>query len=81
VIESLIGSGRIGYVIIALTVLEIAGLLAYRRLTLAAMLPNILAGDFILLAWPLGRSHWTLSALCLLGALVSHGTDMLRRLR
>ncbi len=85
-IQSLIASGQIGYAVIAVTVLEIAGLAAYRRLTgngptLAAMLPNILAGDFILLAWPLGSIHWSWSALCLLGALIAHSTDMLRRWR
>ncbi len=84
-IRSLIASGHIGYAIIALTLLEIGGLAGYRRLTghgptLAAILPNILAGDFILLAWPLSSIHWTLSAVCLLGALIAHSTDMLRRL-
>jgi hypothetical protein len=84
VIRSIITSGHIGYAIIALTLLEIAGLATYRRLTghgptLAATLPNILAGDFILLAWPLSAIHWTLSAICLLGALIAHGADMLRR--
>jgi hypothetical protein len=83
-IRSLITDGHIGYVIIALTLLEIAGLAAYRRSTgngpaLAAILPNILAGDFILLAWPLSATHWTWSAVCLLGALTAHSTDMLRR--
>ncbi len=83
-IKSIITSGQIGYAIIALTLLEIACLAAYRRLTgngptLAAILPNILAGDFILLAWPLSAIHWTLSAICLLGALVAHSTDMLHR--
>ncbi len=83
-IKSLIASGQIGYAIIALTLFEIAGLAAYRQLTgkgpaLAEILPNILAGDFILLAWPLGSIHWTWSALCLLGALIAHSMDMLRR--
>jgi hypothetical protein len=82
--KSIITSGHIGYAIIALTLLEIGGLAAYRRLTgngptLAEILPNILAGDFILLAWPLSAIHWTLSAVCLLGALIAHSTDMLRR--
>jgi hypothetical protein len=66
-IRSLISTGHIGYLIIALTLLEIAGLAAYRRSTgngpaLAVILPNILAGDFILLAWPLSAIHWTWSA-------------------
>jgi hypothetical protein len=83
-IRCLINTGHIGYVIIALTLLEIGGLAAYRRSTgngptLAAILPNILAGDFILLAWPLSAIHWTWSAACLLGALTAHSTDMLRR--
>jgi hypothetical protein len=84
--ESLIATGHIGYVIIALTVLEIIALACYRRLngsgpSLAASLPNILAGDFILLAWPLSAINWEISALCLLGALIAHSTDMLRRWR
>ncbi len=83
-IKSIIASGQIGYAIIALTLLEIAILAAYRRLTgkgptLPEILPNILAGDFILLAWPLSSIHWTWSAVCLLGALIAHSTDMLRR--
>lgn len=83
-IKSIIANGHIGYAIIALTLLEICILVAYRRLTgngptLAAILPNILAGDFILLAWPLGAIHWMLSAICLLAALIAHSTDMLRR--
>jgi hypothetical protein len=82
--NALVITGTIGYLIIGLTVLELVGLAAYRRLTgagpaLADSLPNILAGDFILLAWPLSRIHWSWSAACLLGALVAHCTDMLRR--
>lgn len=82
--KHLITSGNIGYIIVGLTVLEIAGLVAYRRLTgngltLSETLPNILAGDFILLAWPLSPLHWMLSALCLLCALFSHSADILRR--
>jgi hypothetical protein len=85
-IKAMISSGQIGYAIVALTWLEVAGLAAFRRLTgkgptLAVTLPNILAGDFILLAWPLGAAHWSLSAICLLGALLAHGTDLFRRLR
>ncbi len=83
-IRALIASGDIGYAIFALTLFEIAALAAYNRFTgngprLLASLPNILAGDFILLAWAVSRSHWTLSALCLLGALISHSTDMAQR--
>ncbi len=82
--RSLIDTGHIGYAIIALTLLEIGGFAAYRRVsgdgpTLPAILPNILAGDFILLAWPLSANHWTWAAICLLGALIAHSTDMLRR--
>ncbi len=83
-IRSIVVNGHIGYAIIALTLLEICGLAAYRRLTgkgptLGDVLPNILAGDFILLAWPLSANHWSWSALCLLAALIAHSTDMLRR--
>lgn len=82
--KTLVIAGTIGYLIVGLTMLEVACLALYRRLTgsgptLAESLPNILAGDFILLAWPLSRIHWTWSAACLLGALISHSTDMLRR--
>ncbi len=73
-------SGHITWFIIALTVLEVAALAAYRRLSFADYLPNILAGDFLLLAWVFSAAHWAVSAVCLLGALLAHATDLLRRI-
>ncbi len=78
-IKSLITSGDIATPIIALTFLEIAVLCSFRRLSLASILPNILAGDFLLLAWRFSTTHWLWSAASLLGALLAHSTDMLRR--
>jgi hypothetical protein len=81
-----IGSGAIAWCIIGLTVLEVGAIAGYRRVTggglsLAESLPNILAGDFLLLAWVFSSRHWMVTAVCLLGSLVAHGTDMWRRWR
>jgi hypothetical protein len=83
-IAAWIGSGQVAWCIIGLTVLEVFAIAGYRRVTggglsLAESLPNILAGDFLLLAWVFSGRHWMVTALCLLGSLVAHGTDMWRR--
>jgi hypothetical protein len=85
---ALIDSGAIVAGILVLTVFEFLALLALRRLGLsrlraADILPNILAGDFLLLAWLTNLRHapWPVTAAALLGALLSHGTDLARRWR
>jgi hypothetical protein len=82
----LIASGRIAAFILALTLLEILALVLYRSVTgkgpaLADILPNILAGSFLLLAWSLSSTYWLYAAAALLGALAAHGTDLARRWR
>jgi len=85
-IASLLASGNITLPILLLTFLEAAGLYALHRrgrgIGPAAFLPSLLAGDFLLLAW-LADAHqwdWRWIAVFLLGALMSHLTDMARRL-
>lgn len=85
---ALLTSGWIAAIILVLTIGEIAALVWYRKATgrgLAVMdfLPNILAGDFLLLAWLLDAqgATWPWIGLALLGSLVSHLTDMIRRWR
>jgi hypothetical protein len=79
------GGGVIEF-ILALTVLEVLGIFGLRRvgvtrLTTRQVLPNVLAGDFLLLAWlsDVRGAGWGLTAACLLGALVSHMTDLVLR--
>jgi hypothetical protein len=84
-IAHLIASGQIAPGIIALTVLEICAITACRRrlfggIVLIDYIPNILAGDFLLLAWAFSAAHWLCAAASLLGALLAHLTDMWRRL-
>lgn len=81
-----IASGTVALCIIGLTVLEMLALAvlwqrAGRGVPLAAALPNILAGDFLLLAWWLSRGHWALAAAALAGAGLSHAVDLQRRWR
>jgi len=81
----LIGSGGIAILIILLTFFEAAGLFWLRRsgrgVAVRAFLPNLLAGDFLLLAWALSAFGygWHLSACALLAALLSHLTDLALR--
>jgi hypothetical protein len=84
----LINSGAAAAAILALTVVEFLILLLLRRLsisrlTIADLLPNILAGDFLLLAWLTNQRHapWQATAAALLGALLSHIADLARRWR
>lgn len=83
---SLISTGNIAIPILVLTIFEAAALLVYRRATargpgIKAFLPNLLAGDFLLLAWLANTTHqpWPLTAAALLAALASHATDMALR--
>lgn len=85
---SLISSGTIAILIVILTVFEAAGLIYHRRRTgrgiaLKSFLPNLLAGDFLLLAWALSAFGygWTFSATALLAALLSHLADLALRWR
>jgi hypothetical protein len=81
-----IGSGGVIEFILVLTAVEVFGIfvlhrLGVTRLTAGRMLPNVLAGDFLLLAWlgDVRQAGWAVVAGCLLGALVSHGTDLALR--
>jgi hypothetical protein len=85
-IAASIASGAIIEFILALTVVELFGILALQRFAFTKLiwwkiLPNILAGDFILLAWLSALHHagWTITATCLLGALCSHAVDLALR--
>jgi hypothetical protein len=83
-----IATGHAAELILVLTVFEAVGLLLYHRRTgsgimPAGFLPNMLAGDFLLLAW-IASAHaapWPYAAAALLGALLCHGTDILLRWR
>lgn len=82
--QSWIASGQVCATIVALTALEFLALAIYRRrfgggICWKDSLPNILAGDFLLLAWWSSSGHWLWAVLCLLAALLSHVTDMCRR--
>jgi hypothetical protein len=84
----LINSGAVAVAILALTVVEFLALVLLRRLSISCLttgdvLPNILAGDFLLLAWLTNLRHapWEATAAALLGALLSHVTDLGRRWR
>jgi hypothetical protein len=82
------GDGGVIEFILALTVLEVLGIFGLRRmgvtrLTMGQVMPNVLAGDFLLLAWlsDVRGASWGVVAGCLLGALVSHATDLVLRWR
>lgn len=82
--QDLIHSGGIAPFILALTVFEILGLWLLNKTTQRGprpldLLPNILAGDFLLLAWWLSAAHWQLAAAALLSSLLAHLTDLRRR--
>lgn len=83
---NLLTTGNIAIPILVLTMFEAAALLLYRHATsrgpsIKSFLPNLLAGDFLLLAWLANTTHqaWSLTAVALLAALVSHATDMALR--
>jgi hypothetical protein len=83
-----IASGHMAALILLLTVFEAAGLVAYHRWTgrgisMAGFLPNMLAGDFLLVAWIASArgAAWPWGAAALLGALVCHVTDIFLRWR
>jgi hypothetical protein len=78
-----LANGTITIPILALTIFEAAALLIYHRVTangprLKAFLPNLLAGDFLLLAWLTSATHlpWPLTAASLAAAFAAHLTDL-----
>jgi hypothetical protein len=82
-LTTLLGNGTITIPILVLTIFEAGALLIYHRLTtkgprLQAFLPNLLAGDFLLLAWLASATHqpWPLPAASLAAAFAAHLTDI-----
>jgi hypothetical protein len=80
---TLITSGTIAIPILLLTIFEAAALLVYHRRTgngpdWRTLLPNILAGDFLLLAWLTSATHqpWQITAAALAAAFAAHLTDL-----
>ncbi len=78
-----IASGHMAALILLLTVFEAAALVVYDRrtgggVTLSGFLPNMLAGDFLLVAWIVSArgEAWPWGALALLAALICHITDL-----
>jgi hypothetical protein len=83
-----LANGTITIPILALTIFEAAALLIYHHLTesgpnIKAFLPNLLAGDFLLLAWLTSATHlaWPLTAASLAAAFAAHLIDLSRRWR
>ena len=81
-----IASGRVLDLVIAMTVLEALGLVAYHRITGRGLPPwdavgLLAAGAFLALAFRLHTlaAGWIWIALCLTGALVTHLADLSRR--
>ncbi len=81
--QELLASGEIAVAILLLTFFEAAALVLYRRATgrgvaIVAFLPNLLAGDFLLLAWAAiaMRQPWQWSALALISSFICHLTDL-----
>ena len=84
--QGFIESGAIVDVMLVFVVIEIAALLAWRRLQgggipAPALIANIGAGTSLMLALrcALTGSDWRWLALALVGALVFHSTDLLLR--
>lgn len=84
----LFASGRVAEWVIAVLVLEALAILMIRKLGgrgpgLAAVLPFLLAGGCLLLAWRTAAAglSWPVPALLLLGAGVAHLLDLARRRR
>jgi len=83
-----IATGHAAALILVLTFFEALALLFYYRRTgrglmPATFLPNMLAGDFLLLAWlaTAQAAPWPYAAAALLAALVCHATDIALRWR
>ena len=85
ILEELIASGRIVDIMLAVFVLEIAGLLVFRgkQIRLLPLLANIGAGGGLMLALraALTDAGWVWIALWLIAALAFHVWDLSYRLR
>jgi hypothetical protein len=83
-----IATGRAAELILVLTLFEALALVVYHRRTGSGLmpdqfLPNMLAGDFLLLAW-IASAHaapWPYAAAALLAALLCHMMDVVLRWR
>jgi hypothetical protein len=87
-VSELFASGRVIDLILGMVVLETLALVIFHRQTgrgvaPAALLPNVFAGVFLLLAvrGALVAAPWGLIDLCLLGAMAAHFADLRQRLR
>jgi hypothetical protein len=88
VIVNLVTSGQIAVIILILTMFEAAGLVFLYRFTKRGVawqdfVPNLLAGDFLLVAWITNedRASWKITGLALFLSLTCHLTDLVRRWR
>lgn len=84
--DAVFSGTRVVDLVIGLTLLEGAALIAYRRATgrglpAADFVPNLAAGLCLMLALrgSLAGAAWPWIALCLLGAGLAHGADVWRR--
>ena len=87
-LQELVSSGRIADLILALVVLEGAGLLLLHKLTglgvpAPQLIPNLAAGATLVLALrsALLGQPWFVTALWLALALLAHGADLIARWR
>jgi hypothetical protein len=85
-VQELFATGRVADLVLAVLILEAMAILALYRLTrrgpgLARVLPFLLAGACLLLAWRTAGAGlpWPVPALLLLGAGVAHLVDLLQR--
>jgi hypothetical protein len=85
-VQELFATGRIADVILAILVLEALAIAFHHRLTgrgpsLGSVLPFLLAGACLLLAWRTAAAGlpWPLPAAFLAGAGAAHLVDLLRR--
>ena len=84
--NALVASGRLLDIVIVFTLLEIAVLWLHHRrtgrgLSLARLLPNLMAGVFLMLAVrsAMVQAHWIWIVLPLLASAVSHALDLRQR--
>ena len=86
--REILDTPRLGDLILLITALECAALLAYtawtgRGIPAADLLPNLLAGACLILALRLAASgaEWTVVGPCMLASLAAHLADLKRRWR
>ena len=84
--SEVVANGRLLDLVIGLTLLELAGLWLYHRLTgrglsLTRLLPNLMAGLFLMLAVraAMVQAHWIWIVLPLMASAVSHAADLRQR--